>query len=160
MSEPVHNDSGLMNKLHRALQVCYTCKHIQGNKGRTANIPDRVLLMDKYLPALSSPKVTAVLYVGLRNTFAAAAEHYFRAKNPDVVFVTIEPDASLSVWGAYYFGKDLSIHIADILENVNNHTHPKFDVVMMHGVIGWGLNGVRSVAETAVTLYRYAHMPS
>jgi hypothetical protein len=154
MSQPTHNESELMDHMHQALEYCYNCKYMTGKSRKIAQVPDRVLLLDKYLPALSSPKVTAVLFVGLRNTFAAAAEHYFRAKNPDLVFVTIEPDASLSVWGAYYYGKDLSFHIPDIAENINNYPHPKFDVVMFHGVLGWGLNGVSGVSKTAIELHR------
>jgi hypothetical protein len=151
VSLPVTNHTERMDNLNKALEACYNCKP---DLRTVAKIADRRLLVDKYFPVLSSSRVRAVLFVGLLDTYAAQAEHYFRAKNPDVVFVTLERMKDAAIWGAYYYGKELSYNIVDIVENVNNHAHPLFDVVFMHGVIGWGLDGVQAVNNTAVALHR------
>jgi hypothetical protein len=143
-----------VENVHKALEACYSCKPIDQHDLDHANIPDRLLYSEKYLPFLSTPLVKAVLNVGIRNIYDLQAEHIFRAKNPDVVYVTIEPHSEGNIFGASYYGPERSIHYQDYVENINNHPHPPFDVVLMHGVIGWGIDGKQGLQKLAVSLHK------
>jgi hypothetical protein len=151
---PTRDEAHRVETAHKALEACYSCKPIAQHDRDHANIPDRLLLSDKYLPFLSTPLVKAVLNVAPRNIYDIQAEHFFRAKNPDVVYITIEPLAEGRMYGGGFYGHERSRHHQDYVENINKYPHPPFDVVVIHGVIGWGIDGEKGMKKLAVAMHK------
>jgi SAM-dependent methyltransferase len=95
------------------------------------NTTDRAVLEQRIFPYYKSDaRIHDVLFVGC-NTYTA---HYQRAFFPSANFVTIEPDITLSRFGARN-------HIVAPLEDLAAHCQPRsFDLIICNGVYGWGLD--------------------
>ena len=66
----------------------------------------------------------------------------------DIMMTSIEPDPSHQIWGSSH------LHIIDTIQNLMLHVQPaSFDVAILNGIIGWGLDTNAGVADAAVALH-------
>lgn len=102
---------------------------------------DRRVLEDVVLGRYRNhPDFSRILFVGV----AGYVRHY-PAMFPSQTFVTIDPSLRRALFGSRQ-------HIRDRVENLAAYVAPGFfDAVVMHGVIGWGLNDLSSV-ERAISV--------
>lgn len=66
----------------------------------------------------------------------------------DVLMSSIEPDASQAIYGSSH------AHYVDIIQNIMKYsTEDSYDVAILNGIIGFGLNG-EQIHEAALVLHR------
>lgn len=77
---------------------------------------------------------------------AAICRYMFADCN--ITMTSIEPDASASMYGS------LHRHIEDTAQNLMKHVQPEaFNVAVLNGVIGFGLNKGTDIRVAAAALY-------
>jgi hypothetical protein len=107
--------------------------HLAWKRGKYTP-PDRKLFEEEILPALASePDVSSVLSVGVAWYTARYADVF-----GDKRFVTLDVDPSRAAFGA----KD---HVTGDCTKLEELFEAPFDVILMNGVIGYGLDDARSV---------------
>lgn len=97
--------------------------------------PDRKLLEQVILPHYGTQdEFQRILFVGVRRYVTSYQELF-----PEKRYVTIDPVPYTRWFGA-------ACHVVDTVENVNRYFEEgSFDLIVMNGVIGWGLNDVESI---------------
>lgn len=104
--------------------------------------PDRRVLEESLRIFAARTEVRRVLFVGVKAYNRHLAALFVGPGAPDAAqrtFATIEPVAELAEFGG-------SPHFVDVLENLHRHVAPEsFDLIVMNGVIGFGLNDPANV---------------
>jgi SAM-dependent methyltransferase len=92
----------------------------------------RRFMEERILPALSRPAGTSVLFVGSRS-YTYHYRNYFLANG--VNYWTADIDPAARVWG------ERKKHIVGDIQSINRLVPPRyFDIVMLNGVFGYGVN--------------------
>jgi SAM-dependent methyltransferase len=97
--------------------------------------PDRRVLERTILPEYGRRgSCRRILFVGIRPYTRGYGRH-FRGRE----YVTIDPDPRMRFFGS-------SRHVIDRIENLSAHFSPDyFDLIVLNGVIGWGVDSPPSV---------------
>jgi hypothetical protein len=92
--------------------------------------PDRRVLEHQILPEFGRRDACRrVLFVGIRPYVRTYHRHL-----PGREYVTIDPNPAMRPFGS-------SLHVVDRIENLRTHFDAGyFDLVVLNGVIGWGVN--------------------
>jgi len=145
-------------QVHRAFSSCPDCLPVYGELGQKLlrvvdsngwKFEDRELLHNTFIPEFARQGYSSVLWVGVFPA-SVGVQHYFEAASQNVSFFTIEPDPSAAPWGA---GER---HIVDRLQNITKYSdiipESSVDLVMLHGVIGWGIDSKSEIQDAAKAL--------
>lgn len=105
--------------------------------------PDRKVLESILRYYAGGDVAQRVLFVGVK-AYNAPLRELFRGR----VFATIDPTPGVAEFGG-------NPHFVDVLENLANHVPAEsFDLVVMNGVIGFGLNDPCNVERALVQVHR------
>lgn len=99
---------------------------------RVGRLPSRVFLTSKVIPALASSGRRRMLFVGTRSYNRPA---YVQCAAERISVWSIDLDPAAAAFGApdgHFVG-----NVCDIESLAGGHA---FDVIMLNGVLGWGLN--------------------
>jgi hypothetical protein len=99
---------------------------------RIGRLPSRIFLQTVVIPALAKAGRTRMLFVGTRSYNRPS---YERCKQDGIAVWSIDMDPGASIHGApdgHFVG-----NICDIERLAAGRT---FDVIMLNGILGWGLN--------------------
>ena len=142
-------------EVHRAFTSCPDCLPVYGAIGRQVNwmvdsngwkYEDRERLHNTFIPEFARQEYSSVLWAGVF-LGSVGVQHYFEAVSQNILFYTIEPDQSEAPWGA---GER---HFVDGLQNITRYSNiipmSSVDLVMLHGVIGWGIDSKEEIRESA-----------
>lgn len=146
--------------IHSAFKECFDCLPVEGEFGsklawmftadRAWKFGDRQLLHNLYLPAFARRQFDRVLWVGVFPG-SVSVQYYFQAYARNISFFTLEPNPAMTEWGA------VGNHITDEVQNLKKYRHlipeKSLELVMMHGVFGWGVNSRRDVRDAAEALH-------
>lgn len=108
--------------------------------------PDRAML-DRVIAELAKhADCERMLFVGVKQ-YNAHLPALFRGTSART-FTTIDPTPEVARFGG-------TPHYVDMLENLNRHVAPaSFDVVVMNGVIGFGMNEATNVERALEQVHR------
>lgn len=105
--------------------------------------PDRLMLERVLTEFAQRPDCQRVLFVGVK-----AYNEPLRALFAGRTFATIDPTPTVARYGG-------SPHFVDVLENLERHTGAEsFDLIVMNGVIGFGLDDPKNVELALAQVHR------
>lgn len=109
---------------------------------------DRCLLQDVIVQYYRGrPDSDRILFVGV----ARYVRHYPKLF-PMQSFTTIDPSRRRARYGAAH-------HVVDLVQNLGRHfAHGHFDVIIMNGVIGYGINTLSAVEEAVVVCHKHLRL--
>lgn len=67
----------------------------------------------------------------------------------NITMTSIEPDAKAAIYGSSHH------HIVDVVQNLMRYVQPgAFDVAVLNGIIGFGLNEDNAIKEAAIAMHQ------
>ncbi len=105
--------------------------------------PDRKILEKSIFPQYKNKEnFNRILFVGIKR-YCKHYKFFFQ----DQTYITLDPNPSMKRYAAKW-------HVVDSLENLTAHFAPSFfDLIIINGVIGWGLNELENINKSLMACY-------